>query len=503
MSSYQCTPSCFSAVHRASTFSFHFSFFFITVLQELQNGLLSLIQQAQREHDGAGDESDASELLPSLAPGLALLRVLLESHDGQSEALLESGRPRSRLDAARWHGAVGGYSAYDHCVSTGLLSAGDVLAWAQRLYGPLQLGRDPRFGRYLCPVAINRFELDKLFFLDLRSGNVHCLCQGSFLRAHPLPPPQPSERANASDSSSSNSSTAIAATSTISKSNSSTSRGNGLGLVHWLEGLARCVDDGTYVAAPLRPGDNETRGLCLFPQRNPAPFGRAAATVAPDDGGDDDDDAASRLPAGAQGRRGGGAVHTLCVSRGVEASASVIFMPEGSQWTYSIKLRLIPPGEPGHVPAAQRGFETCQLQTRHWAIEPGGSSNNRTTRSDQRVNSSSSSSSNSNSSSSNSAASPVLEHVRGDGVVGAFPVLREGAHRADQQVEPQFRAARLREGGWADGSFVYQSCSGQNLPGGSFGGELTFVPGTLKNPTGKPFEVVVAPFALDIPDTIF
>jgi F-box protein 3 len=192
------------------------------------------------------------------------------------------------------------------------------------------------------------------------------------------------------------------------------------------------------------------------------------------------------LPSGAQGRRGGGAVHTLYVSRGVEASASVIFMPEGSQWTYSIKLRLVPPGEPGHVPAAQRGFETCQLQSRHWAIEPGGSSSGR-----------------SSGRSSSSAASPVLEHVRGDGVVGAFPLLREGAHRADQQVEPQFRASRLREGAWADGSYVYQSCSGQNLPGGSFGGELTFVPGSLKNPTGEPFDVVVQPFALDIPDTIF
>ena len=40
-------------------------------------------------------------------------------------------------------------------------------------------------------------------------------------------------------------------------------------------------------------------------------------------------------------------------------------------------------------------------------------------------------------------------------------------------------------------------------PPGSFGGRLTFVPGTLNEPTGDPFDVVVAPFALDTPEYTF
>lgn len=197
----------------------------------------------------------------------------------------------------------------------------------------------------------------------------------------------------------------------------------------------------------------------------------------------------------------------VCVTRGVEARASVLYMPEAGQWTYSIGLRLVPPGD-------ARGFQTCQLRSRHWAIEPGrggsgsGSSSNR---------SSSSTSSTSGGSTVGAAAEaagaagaevrdagPPLpwEHVRGEGVVGLFPVLRDGGHRADVQSAAAGTAS-LREGAWAAGAFVYQSCSGRGRPGGSFGGELTFVPGTLAAPEGSAFEVAVQPFALDVPDALF
>jgi uncharacterized protein affecting Mg2+/Co2+ transport len=84
--------------------------------------------------------------------------------------------------------------------------------------------------------------------------------------------------------------------------------------------------------------------------------------------------------------------------------------------------------------------------------------------------------------------------VLGDGVIGLFPVLREGGYRSDEQG---------RVGEWCEGCFAYQSCSGAMGPGGSFGGELTFVPGTMASPTGPPFEVRVAPFALDLPPFVF
>ena len=53
--------------------------------------------------------------------------------------------------------------------------------------------------------------------------------------------------------------------------------------------------------------------------------------------------------------------------------------------------------------------------------------------------------------------------------------------------------------------FVYQSCSGRfNRSGrGRFGGWVTFVPGTRRNPTGEPFEVRVEPFQLFVPDFIY
>jgi uncharacterized protein affecting Mg2+/Co2+ transport len=299
---------------------------------------------------------------------------------------------------------------------------------------------DPQLGRYLCPIAMERFDVTKVFFLDLRCGDVYCFSQSGSLRAHPA----------------------------LTRNNS------GLGMLCWLETLARRVADGTYAAAPMQPGDAATRGLCLFPQRNPAPHAPGPGTSA---GSAASNAAASATPAAsapaALGRRSGGAVHTVCASRGVEVSASVLYMPEQGQWTYSISMRLVPPGEPGHVPATERGFETCQLRSRHWAVELGGSTGR------------------------------ALEHVRGDGVVGAFPVLKEGSHRADQQATRAFSPAALREGQWAPGGFVYQSCSGRSAPGGSFGGELTFVPGTLKVPTGEAFEVDVLPFALDVPDFLF
>ena len=92
-----------------------------------------------------------------------------------------------------------------------------------------------------------------------------------------------------------------------------------------------------------------------------------------------------------------------------------------------------------------------------------------------------------------------VDHVRGEGVVGRFPVLRDGGFRDDQQSYD----GALGEGEWVGGAFVYQSQTGPKEPGGSFGGELTLVPGTIKEPTGPPFDVPVLPFSLSVPSFLY
>ena len=82
--------------------------------------------------------------------------------------------------------------------------------------------------------------------------------------------------------------------------------------------------------------------------------------------------------------------------------------------------------------------------------------------------------------------------VHGDGVVGCYPLLRDGGYRDDRQS--QYSSA-VRRGEECEGTFIYQSMSGR---GGmrSFGGELSFAPGSLAQPTGAEFNVTVARFPL-------
>mmetsp|Transcript_65202 Transcript_65202/g.147060 ORF Transcript_65202/g.147060 Transcript_65202/m.147060 type:complete len:120 (-) Transcript_65202:35-394(-) len=99
----------------------------------------------------------------------------------------------------------------------------------------------------------------------------------------------------------------------------------------------------------------------------------------------------------------------------------------------------------------------------------------------------------------------VLPCCTGDGVVGLHPVLREGGFRPDRQRGHGGGGGyvSLTTMGWTPGVFRYQSCSGASRPGGSFGGTLRLVPGTLENPVGEAFEVEVARFGLDLPDFTF
>lgn len=168
---------------------------------------------------------------------------------------------------------------------------------------------------------------------------------------------------------------------------------------------------------------------------------------------------------------------TRAVTRGVEVVASSIIMYEHPQsgWTYSVRVRLLNAGEEGYMTPQERGFDTCQLQSRHWAIEDGETNS--------------------------------VDHVRGRGVIGKFPLLKQGGYRDDSQN----RRGVVEAGEHCEGAFVYQSCSGRlgawDTSGacirGWFGGELIFVPGNLDNPTGQPFDVRVERFPLARPAYLF
>ena len=111
--------------------------------------------------------------------------------------------------------------------------------------------------------------------------------------------------------------------------------------------------------------------------------------------------------------------------------------------------------------AAERGFETAQLSTRHWVL---------------------------------TTADGEQERVDGPGVVGRFPLFREGGWREDKQADATGRIAR---GAQSEGLFVYQSMSGRG-PMVSFEGEIALVPGSIEEPRGDEFRIRVERFPLGL-----
>ncbi|CAE8645843.1 unnamed protein product, partial [Polarella glacialis] len=100
----------------------------------------------------------------------------------------------------------------------------------------------------------------------------------------------------------------------------------GGGLLRWVEEYTRRLELGIYRVEPLRPRMPASAcGISLFPAS-------------------------------------GSALSVGCF-RGVEVTGSCVYMPEHPQgWSYCISLRLTGSAE-------ERGFETCQLQSRHWNIQ--------------------------------------------------------------------------------------------------------------------------------------
>jgi len=200
------------------------------------------------------------------------------------------------------------------------------------------------------------------------------------------------------------------------------------GLLRWFEEYVRRLESGAYTAMPLQPERApSTLGIRLFP------------SLAPE--------------------------LSSCVTQGVECTGSAIYMPEHQQgWTYSISFRLV-------GPASERGFQTCQLSRRVWIIEEEG-------------------------------AGGEPQRVQGEGVVGLFPILSDGGWELNKESDPHQQYGGRQ--GHMEGAFRYQSCSGRSRAmRGSFGGELEFVPGTRRNPTGAPFMARLAPFRLTIPDFVY
>ena len=86
-------------------------------------------------------------------------------------------------------------------------------------------------------------------------------------------------------------------------------------------------------------------------------------------------------------------------------------------------MRLLSAGQPGALSAAERGFETAQLRGRHWILRVEDGED---------------------------------EHVHGDGVVGRYPLLREGGWREDEQRARYFSPTTVAPGEEMEGTFIYQ-----------------------------------------------
>ena len=147
---------------------------------------------------------------------------------------------------------------------------------------------------------------------------------------------------------------------------------------------------------------------------------------------------------------------TRAVTRGVEVVASSVWIPKDSLFVYSIRIRLLRSNEDGYEP--NRGFETCQLMSRHWRLINRGRP----------------------------------ENVDGEGLIGMYPLLREGGYRNDSGDSAAHVVAGINE----ESVFSYQSMVEDNCSG-TMSGFFTFVPGSIVEPTGMPFDVQVASFPLD------
>mmetsp|Transcript_49237 Transcript_49237/g.157489 ORF Transcript_49237/g.157489 Transcript_49237/m.157489 type:complete len:549 (-) Transcript_49237:124-1770(-) len=395
--------------------------------------------------------------LDGAQPGVFGLWRVIDGQDAPMEhQATELGMRQLSRDDEWSHGLLGGYAAYDHDVSTILLPmhAAIRLTVMFRELIPSLAAQHPTKLAFACS-----YNLSKAFFVDVRNGGVWVWTR----RARPLleaaAPASVGTFAEATRvrlrnlNSQPDLNNRVGTLTTFDRDSDrwQVRMDDGLGmqlikeanleltdaggeepmpgLFRWLEEFTRRLEGGIYVVKPLRPEQETeqrtTRGISLFP-----------AT---------------------------GAELSRCVTQGVEVTASCVYMPENRQgWTYSIALRLV-------GTAAERGYETCQLDQRHWVIQEDGRN---------------------------------AEHVRGGGVVGFFPILADGGWLLNEQSDPNLQYSQ--GDGHVPGEFRYQSCSGRSRRmRGSFSGDLTFIPGTRRQPTGPAFQARLEEFRLCIPEFIY
>jgi len=94
----------------------------------------------------------------------------------------------------------------------------------------------------------------------------------------------------------------------------------------------------------------------------------------------------------------------------------------------------------------------------------------------------------------NNSVAPTVQEVRGEGVVGEFPLLRERGYDNFFSDSGAAGAKLARSYQNSEGYFCYQSITdGKTV---MFAGEIEFVPGSLRDPQGEAFSVQVAAFPL-------
>lgn len=209
-------------------------------------------------------------------------------------------------------------------------------------------------------------------------------------------------------------------------------------MLQWFEFYAEALASDRFTMETLYEEFSNSLGICLFPRRPP--------------------------------------LGPSTITRGIKVSASPLFIPELSNlrdvddgdmqyfFAYSIRFRLLSKEEQrreqeSRTSSAGGGsslinstvedpFQSVQLLDRAWTIR--------------------------------NAAGAVESEVRGEAVVGQYPLLEHGGEE-----------------------FTYQSCTHQREPQGSMQGEFTFVEGSLKNPGARQVKAQCPVFQLTMPDVVF
>jgi len=410
------------------------------------------VTRSREEHSALLEEFDLQDCLAGFLDN-PWIYCLWEACDGQDGKVMHIGNQidmqtfTGRDDSGWSHGLFGGYTVYDHrvcCLLLPLRSALMLTKFIKSKILPRQIGLT-EWNLLIFGIS---FAMNKAYCVDVTSGCVFVLGlqTGQLESAVPkLPVDTPVTLHGLSAKPELNGLTGTlqrfdrlkgrwqvkmdegGALHLLKPDNLDGVEGPPNHLLLWFKEYVRRLETGWYEAMALYPeAGPSSKGIRLFAENGPT--------------------------------------QSRAVTRGVECTASCVYIPEHPQqgWTYSICFRLV-------GTAAERGFETCQLAKRVWNIGEDGQ---------------------------------APERVEGEGVIGLFPILCDGGWLVNEESDPQQQYGA--EESLMEGFFRYQSCSGRlRSMSGSFSGELQFFPGTRRKPTGPPFMVRLDPFNLRVPEYLY